>query len=103
MLEVLFQVRGRGGLGLLDRRPHEVAPLRPRAVVIPKVRVAEEVLQDEPGVRRRSEERRVGKECRSQWMRIMKSMNNMDPMDSKVREYKTLPGRKETLSRLQGD
>src|SRR6266699_4186863 len=37
---------------LLDRRPHEVPPLRPGAVVVPDVRVSEEVLQDEPRVRR---------------------------------------------------
>src|SRR5467141_1294198 len=37
---------------LLDRRPHEVAPLRPGAVVVLHVRVAEEVLEDEPGVGR---------------------------------------------------
>src|SRR2546430_14913651 len=37
---------------LLDWRPHEVAPLRPGAVVVPDVRVAEEVLQDEPRVGR---------------------------------------------------
>src|SRR6266571_435074 len=37
---------------LLDRRPHEVPPLRPGAVVVPDVRVAEEVLQDEPCVGR---------------------------------------------------
>src|SRR6267378_8398313 len=37
---------------LLDRRPHEVAPLRPGAVIVLHVRVAEEVLQDEPGVGR---------------------------------------------------
>ena len=37
---------------LLDRRPHEVPPLRPGAVVVPDVRVAEEVLQDEPRVGR---------------------------------------------------
>ncbi len=39
-------------LRLLDRRPHEVPPLRPGAVVVPDVRVTEEVLQDEPRMRR---------------------------------------------------
>src|SRR2546430_13428309 len=33
-------------------RSHEVPPLRPGAVVVPDVRVAEEVLQDEPRVGR---------------------------------------------------
>src|SRR5438093_2305246 len=42
----------RSRLGLLDRRAHEVPPLRPGAVVVPDVRVAEEVLQDEPRVAR---------------------------------------------------
>src|SRR5437667_7227949 len=42
----------RSRLGLLDRRAHEVPPLRPGAVVVPDVRVAEEVLQDEPRVGR---------------------------------------------------
>src|SRR5256712_4864408 len=37
--------------GPLDRRSDEVPPIRPGAVVVPDVRVAEEVLQDEPGVR----------------------------------------------------
>src|SRR5436309_1501925 len=41
----------RPGGGLIQR-PHEVAPFRPRAVVIADVRVAEEVLQDEPRVGR---------------------------------------------------
>src|SRR5437016_7522105 len=39
-------------LGLLDWRPHEIPPLGPGAVVVPHIRVAEEVLQHEPGVRR---------------------------------------------------
>src|SRR5439155_22607898 len=39
-------------LGLLDRRSHEVPPLRPGAVVVADVRVAEQVLQDEPRVGR---------------------------------------------------
>src|SRR6266571_5497387 len=43
---------GFGVSRLLDWRPHEVPPLRPGAVVVPDVRVAEEVLQDEPRVRR---------------------------------------------------
>src|SRR2546430_11848286 len=33
-------------------RSHEVPPFRPRAVVVPDIRVAEEVLQDEPRVGR---------------------------------------------------
>src|SRR6058998_3199659 len=37
---------------LFDRRPDEVAPLRPRPVVVLHVRVPEEVLQDEPRVGR---------------------------------------------------
>jgi hypothetical protein len=39
-------------LGLLDWCPREIAPLRPGAVVVPDVRVAEEVPQDEPPVGR---------------------------------------------------
>src|SRR5437762_12867572 len=37
--------------GRLDRHTDEGAPFRPRAVVVPDTLVAEQVLQDEPGVR----------------------------------------------------
>src|SRR5207249_3854211 len=36
--------------GGLIQRPHEVAPLRPGAVVVPDAGVPEQVLQDEPRV-----------------------------------------------------
>src|SRR6266498_2670744 len=41
----------RDPLRLLDRRPHRVAPLGPRAVVIAHVLEAEQIGQREPGVR----------------------------------------------------
>ena len=41
--------KNRPFLTFLNRRPHEVAPLGPRAVVIADLRVAEQVGQDEPG------------------------------------------------------
>ncbi len=37
---------------LLDRHAHQVAPLRPTAVVVPHVRVAQQILEHEPGVAR---------------------------------------------------
>src|SRR5207249_2018489 len=52
--------RPAGRLRFLDRRPHKVPPLRPGAVVVPDVRVAEEVLQDEPRVRRPLPDTAVG-------------------------------------------
>src|SRR3954451_391149 len=39
-----------GLLAADDRRPHEVAPLRPRAVVVAHLRIPEQVVQHEPGV-----------------------------------------------------
>src|SRR5881396_2763503 len=47
-----FRLRAVGRLGLLDRRPLEVPPFRPGAVVTTDVGVAEEILQDEPRVKR---------------------------------------------------
>src|SRR5205807_6392160 len=38
-------------LGLLDRNVYEVAPLRPRAVVVLDALVAEQLAEDEPRVR----------------------------------------------------
>src|ERR1700687_2719142 len=35
----------------LNRRAHQVAPLGPRAVVVADVFIAEQILQDKPGVR----------------------------------------------------
>src|SRR3989442_12141556 len=48
---VRSQERRRGSGETLDRGPDEVPPLRPGAVVVPYIRVAEEVLQEEPRVR----------------------------------------------------
>src|SRR6266566_4337563 len=56
---------------LLDRRPHEVPPFRPRAVVVPAVRVAEEVLQDEPRVRRPLADRAVGDDFPEEALRFV--------------------------------
>src|SRR6266542_3743957 len=45
---------------LLDRDVHEVAPLRPRAVVVLDVVDAEQLVQHEPGVRRAFADAAVG-------------------------------------------
>src|SRR5713226_5332701 len=44
----------------LDRRPDQAPPLGPGPVVIPHVRVSEQVLQNEPGVRRALADPAVG-------------------------------------------
>src|SRR3972149_12209604 len=44
----------------LDRLADHAAPLRPGAVVVADLRVAEQVLQDEPGVRRALADAAIG-------------------------------------------
>ena len=50
----------------------------------------------------RSPSVRLGSATWHESISIMKSMHIMHPMASKVREYTTLPVRKETLRRLKG-
>ena len=64
--------------------------------------MAEGVLQDEPRARGPPANPTPDSLTWHESISIMKSMHIMHPMASKVREYTTLPVRKETLRRLKG-
>src|SRR5689334_6069606 len=52
---------GSGVLALLDRRADQIAPLRPRAIVVAHVGITEQLRQHKPGVRRTLANAAVGK------------------------------------------
>src|SRR2546430_10316023 len=85
--------RGSLGLGPLDWRSHEIPPLRPGPIVVSDVRVSEEVLQDEPRVRRSLADPAVGDDLfvRRHALRLVEGFQLFDRLECAVLVHRLRP------------